>query len=104
MLDTEIDPATASGELLSEARRETDLRWWLGAGAERHLAAARTQAQPRAELSDLRPKRPVERVVPVGRARAPVSPGGRAGHGRSEERRVGKECRFRWSPAQIKKK
>src|SRR5688572_33015886 len=27
-----------------------------------------------------------------------------AGLGRSEERRVGKECRFRWSPYQLKKK
>src|SRR5690348_18014731 len=26
--------------------------------------------------------------------------GFRGGHGRSEERRVGKECRYRWSPDQ----
>src|SRR5438093_11498993 len=34
----------------------------------------------------------------AGEVRAFAAPGGTRGRGRSEERRVGKECRTRWTP------
>src|SRR5690606_40560437 len=48
--------------------------------------------------TDGQPGRDVPAAGSCGKPRPGATPGGRGAPARSEERRVGKECRSRWSP------
>src|SRR3546814_17133895 len=73
----------------------------------RHVALARIPGLERAAVA-VRPLHPVRIAGIAAAAAAVVGLGGARAAGRSEERRVGKECcrtcRYRWSPDQYKKK
>src|SRR2546422_7891675 len=70
---------------------------------ERLVAMRRRHGDEHARLADLEPADAVEHSHPLHPGPAPADALAdlahfRLGHRRSEERRVGKECRSRWSP------
>src|SRR3712207_9044883 len=80
-----------SSDLREDRRADAEA---VGRNAQAPAARARAHAPPTAR----HPRR-----ADRGRRRG-AAPGAVALHPRSEERRVGKECRSRWSPYHLKKK